>query len=139
MLPIVGVPETIRRGLAPYRDVFCRDAGFEHISRYMTGRLLSPHKTLQGVYEVQVWPGDHAPSRRAMHAAVFEAAWDTEALASSTTMLGGNDRAMAGHQGLGVPASLKDCRMHRPARRGVIARPHLDSIKPLQGFVWTEQ
>ena len=33
MLPIVGVPETIHRGLAPYRDVFCREAGFEHISR----------------------------------------------------------------------------------------------------------
>jgi len=31
------VPETIRRGLAPYRDVFCRDAGFEHISRSLTG------------------------------------------------------------------------------------------------------
>ena len=29
MLPIVGVPETIRRGMAPYRDVFCRDAGFQ--------------------------------------------------------------------------------------------------------------
>jgi len=46
----------------------------------MTGLLLSPNKTLQGLYAVQVWPGDHAPSRRAMHAAVFEAAWDTEAL-----------------------------------------------------------
>jgi len=80
MLPIVGVPETIRRGLAPYRDVFCRDAGFEHISRYMTGLLLSPNKTLQGLYDVQVWPGDHTPSRRAMHAAVFEAGWDAEAL-----------------------------------------------------------
>jgi hypothetical protein len=80
MLPIVGVPETIRRGLAPYRDIFCRDAGFEHISRYMTGLLLSPNKTLQGLYDVQVWPGDHTPSRRAMHAAVFEAGWDAEAL-----------------------------------------------------------
>ena len=75
MLPIVGVPETIRRGLAPYREVFCRDAGFEHVSRYMTGLLLSPNKTLQGLYDVQVWAGDHAPSRRAMHAAVFEAGW----------------------------------------------------------------
>ena len=80
MLPIVGGPETIRRGLAPYRDVFCRDAGFEHISRYMTGLLLSPNKTWQGLYDVQVWPGDHTPSRRAMHAAVFEAGWDAAAL-----------------------------------------------------------
>jgi hypothetical protein len=80
MLPIVGVPETIRRGLAPYRDVFCREAGFEHISRYVTGLLLSPNKTLQGLYDVQVWESEHAPSRRAMHAAVFEAGWDAEAL-----------------------------------------------------------
>jgi len=80
MLPIVGVPETIRRGLAPYRDVFCREAGFEHISRYVTGLLLSPNKTLQGLYDGQVWESEHAPSRRAMHAAVFEAGWDAEAL-----------------------------------------------------------
>jgi hypothetical protein len=46
MLPIVGVPETIRRGRAPYRDVFCRDAGFDHVRRYVTGVLRSPNKTL---------------------------------------------------------------------------------------------
>jgi hypothetical protein len=80
MLPIVGVPETIRQGMAPYRDLFCRDAGFEHVSRYVTGLLLSPNKTLQGLYDGQGWPGDHAPSRRAMHAAVFEAGWAAEAL-----------------------------------------------------------
>ena len=80
MLPIVGVPETIRRGMAPYRDIFCREAGFEHISRYVTGLLLNPNKTLQGLYDVQVWAREHAPSRRAMHAAVFEAGWDAEAL-----------------------------------------------------------
>src|SRR5262249_41611245 len=80
MLPIVGVLETIRRGLAPYRDVFCREAGFEHISRYVSGLLLSPNKTLQGIYDGQVWESEHAPSRRAMHAAVFEAGWDAEAL-----------------------------------------------------------
>jgi hypothetical protein len=80
MLPIVEVPEALRRGLAPYRDVFCRDAGFEHVSRYVAGLLLSPNKTLQGLYDVQVWGSEHAPSRRAMHAAVLEAGWDTEAL-----------------------------------------------------------
>jgi hypothetical protein len=54
-------------------------------------------------------------------------------------MLVGHDSTMVGHQGLGVPASLKHRRVHRPARRGVIARPHLDIIKPLQGLVRTEQ
>jgi hypothetical protein len=49
MRPLVGVPETIRCGMAPYRDVFCRAEGFEHLSRSVTGLLLSPHKTLQGI------------------------------------------------------------------------------------------
>jgi hypothetical protein len=52
MVPFVGVPETIRRGLAPYREVFCRAEGFDHVSRSVTGLLLSPNKTLQGLYDV---------------------------------------------------------------------------------------
>src|SRR5215470_10013215 len=79
MLPICGVPATIQQGLAPYRALFCRDEGFAHISRYLTGLILSPNKTLQGIYDLQVWDTE-SPSRRAMHAAVFEAQWDAEAL-----------------------------------------------------------
>ncbi len=33
MLPITGVPETIARGLAGFRDLFCRKEGCEHASR----------------------------------------------------------------------------------------------------------
>ena len=80
MVPLVGVPETIRRGLAPYREVFCRAEGFEHISRYVTGLILSPHKTLQGIYALQVWEPGAPHSRRAMHEAVFEAGWAADAL-----------------------------------------------------------
>src|SRR5262244_3296902 len=79
MLPICGVPATIQQGLAPYRDLFCRAEGFAHVSRYITGLLLSPNKTVQGIYDLQVWYAE-SPSRRAMHAAVFEAQWDAEAL-----------------------------------------------------------
>jgi hypothetical protein len=79
MLPICGVPATIQQGMAPYRDLFCRNEGFAHISRYITGLILSPNKTLQGIYDLQVWDAEN-PSRRAMHAAVFEAQWDAEAL-----------------------------------------------------------
>jgi len=80
MVPLVGVPETIRCGLTPYRDVFCRAEGFEHISRYVTGLILSPNKTLQGIYDMQVWEPGQPHSRRAMHEAVFEAGWDAETL-----------------------------------------------------------
>ena len=80
MVPLIGVPETIRRGLAPYREVFCRAEGFEHISRYVTGLILSPNKTLQGIYDGQVWEPGAPHSRRAMHEAVFEAGWAADAL-----------------------------------------------------------
>ena len=80
MLPLVGVPSLIKEGLEPYRDLFCRAAGFEHVSRYVTGLLLSANKTLQGIYDQQVWPAGQEVSRRAMHAGVFEAGWDSEGL-----------------------------------------------------------
>jgi hypothetical protein len=79
MLPIIEVPKTIQRGLLPYRKLFGRAEGFEHVSRYVTGLILSGNKTLQGIYDSQVWEGDK-PSRRAMHEAVFEAGWDAEGL-----------------------------------------------------------
>jgi hypothetical protein len=79
MLPKVGVPETVRKGLRSYRDLFRRDEGFEYVSRYVTGLLVSPNKTLQGIYAHQVW-SEKKPSRRAMHEAVFEAEWNAEEL-----------------------------------------------------------
>ena len=78
--PFVGIPPSIERGLAPYRDLFCREAGFEHVSRYVTGLLLSTNKTLQGIHTQQLWPQGRHASRRAMHAAVFEAGWDSDGL-----------------------------------------------------------
>jgi len=78
MLPIVEVPETIRKGMLNYRDVFCRDEGFDHVSRYVTGLIISPNKTLQGIYDLQVWDGKK-PSRRAMHGSVFESGWSSDA------------------------------------------------------------
>jgi hypothetical protein len=77
-LSLVGVPRFIKEGLAPYRDLFCREAGFEPVSRYVAGLLLSPNKTLQGIYAQQVWPEAQGVSRRAMHTGVFEAGWASE-------------------------------------------------------------
>jgi len=83
MFPIVAVPETIRRGMVHYRPLFCRAAGCAHVSRSVTGLILSPHKTLPGIHDVHVWEDGTPPRRRAMHEAVFEAAWDAEGLRSS--------------------------------------------------------
>jgi len=65
--------------MRPYRDLFRRSEGFEYVSRYVTGLLVSPNKTSQGIYAVQVWDGE-GPSYRAMHEAVFEAGWEAEEL-----------------------------------------------------------
>jgi hypothetical protein len=80
MWPLVGIPQTIGQGLNTYRSVCFRDAGFAHLSRYVTGLLLSPDKTLPGIYSQWVFPEGESVSRRAMHEAVFEAGWDREAL-----------------------------------------------------------
>lgn len=75
MLPILEVPESIRQGMTAFRPVFCREEGFDHVSRFVTGLIISPNKTLQGIYDLQVWGPDGGPSRRAMHEAVFETGW----------------------------------------------------------------
>ena len=36
MLPVVGVPKTVQQQMRPYRDLFQRSEGFEHVSRYVT-------------------------------------------------------------------------------------------------------
>ena len=78
MLPITCVPEAIAKGTKNFRKIFCRVKGFEHVCRFITGLIVSPNKPLQGIYDCQVWEGK-APSRRAMHEAVFEAGWDSAA------------------------------------------------------------
>ena len=74
-----GGSATIPQGMAPSRDLLCRDEGFTPIRRYLTGRILSPKKTLQEIDDMQVWDAER-PSRRALHAAVWEAQLDAEAL-----------------------------------------------------------
>jgi len=64
MIPFVGVPATIAQGMSAYRDVFCREAGFEHVSRYVRGLLLSKNKTLQAIAAQQVYPEGQGVSRR---------------------------------------------------------------------------
>jgi DDE superfamily endonuclease len=81
MLPVVGIPKTVQRQMRPYRDLFRRSEGFEYVSRYVTGLLISPNKTSQGIYAAQVWEGTK-PGYRAMHEAVFEAEWKAEELLS---------------------------------------------------------
>nr|WP_245894142.1 hypothetical protein [Chamaesiphon polymorphus] len=96
MFPLVGVPETIAKGMNAYRGVFCRQAGFEHVSRYISGLLLSENKTVQGIYAQQIYAEGEGVTRRAMHAAVFEAGWDSQELMTEHRQLVGKQ-----HQGKG--------------------------------------
>jgi hypothetical protein len=106
MLPIVGVLATIAAGMKNYRDVFCRDEGFEHVSRYVSGLVLSPHKTLQGIYAQQVWPAESAVTRRAMHAAVFEAGWSSTALMQRHRAVVAQEHHGRGREVIGVDGTL---------------------------------
>ncbi len=80
MLPLIGIPETVSQFLKQYRKVFCREAGFKHISNYINGLLMSSNKTLQGIYSQLVWDETEKVSRRAMHESIFEGGWKYEAL-----------------------------------------------------------
>jgi hypothetical protein len=106
MLPIVSVPPTIATGMQHYRDVCCRDAGFAHVSRYVSGLILSPHKTLQGIYAQQVWPDGEEVTRRAMHAAVFEAGWSSAALMQRHRAVMGREHQGRGREVIGVDWTL---------------------------------
>jgi hypothetical protein len=117
MLPITGVPGTITRGMAEFRNRFCRAEGFEHVSRSVTRLILSPNKTLQGIYDLQVW-GHDTPSRRAMHAAVFEAAWDSQVLIQRHRATVAPD-----HRGLGCEVISLDWTLAHHARD-----PHIFGI-----------
>ena len=64
--PLVGLGETLTKTMAGYREVFCREAGLSHVSRYINGLLLSTNKTLQGIYAQIVWPEGKQVSRRAV-------------------------------------------------------------------------
>jgi hypothetical protein len=78
--PLVGIGRTLQQFMVAYRAVFCRDAGFDHVSRYINGLLLSANKTLQGIYAQIVWPEGQQVSRRAMHESVFESGWSRDTL-----------------------------------------------------------
>jgi len=75
MFPLVGIPNSVISRLKGSRRVFCREAGFKHIGRYISGLLLSPNKTLQGIYSHFVFPNGETVSRRAMHESIFESGW----------------------------------------------------------------
>jgi hypothetical protein len=102
MLPLTGVPPTVAKEMKAYREVFCRDEGFEHISRYVSGLILSPNKTLQGIHAQQVWPEGEEVSRRAMHAAVFEAGWSGDDLIKRHRQLVAVDHCGRGREVIGV-------------------------------------
>ena len=80
MLPLVEIPPSIQTELGKYREIFFREAGFNHIGRYISGLLLSENKTLQGTYSQWVFLEGEQVSSRAMHQAVFEAGWSREQL-----------------------------------------------------------
>lgn len=61
VLQMVGVPEMIRTGLRPYRDLFRRSEGCEYVSRYVAGLMVSPMIRLDVKVHFGLVP--HSPPR----------------------------------------------------------------------------
>lgn len=106
MVPFVGVPQTITQGLSAYREVFCRNEGFEHVSRYISGLLLSENKTLQAIHAQQVDVEGEASRRRAMHAAVFEAGWESDELMAQHRAIVGKQHQGGGRASISLDWTL---------------------------------
>ena len=102
MLPLVGVTPTIAAGMKKYRGVFCRDEGFDHVSRYVSELVLNKNKTLQGIYAQQVRPEGEEVTRRTMHAAVFEAGWSSKELMKAHRAEVARDHRGRGREVIGV-------------------------------------
>ena len=79
MVPIPGLPATIARGMAGFRALCGRRDGVAPVSRDVSGLVLSPNQTWQGLDARQVWDRD-PPSRRARPAAVCEAGGESPAV-----------------------------------------------------------
>ncbi len=71
--------KTVQRQMRPYRDRFRHRERVEYGSRDVTGLLVSPNKTSQGIDATHVWEGNN-PSYRARHEAGFEAGGEAEEL-----------------------------------------------------------
>ena len=82
MIPIIKVPKSNAKNLEKYREIFKRKKGFETVSRFITGLIISPNKTLEGIHAQQYWEKGEEIKRRGMHHAVFEAEWKSEEIMS---------------------------------------------------------
>lgn len=80
----------------------CRDAGFDHVSRQVSGLVLSENKTLQGIYTQQVWLAGEEGTRRAMHAGGFEAGWSNAKLMRTHHAVVAADHRGRGRKVIGV-------------------------------------
>ena len=79
MFPLI-TPDIIINYMNNYRTVFCKDAGFNHICNFVTGLIINPNKTLQGIYNASITDRNQS-SRRASHKAIFESnGWDANEL-----------------------------------------------------------
>lgn len=82
MLPLIGLPYTIKQGFEPEKGVFPRPSEYRHVSHYLTGLLLSPNKTRQGIHSQFVFEDEAASRRRVMQEAVMAGQWTPENMMS---------------------------------------------------------
>ena len=68
----------MKQSVAVLMKLFMGETPKTTLHRFITGLILSPNKTLEGIHREQFWEKGTELKRRGMHHAVYEAGWDSE-------------------------------------------------------------
>ena len=99
LVPIVAIPPSIERGLAPYRDLFPRIETYQHIKEYCTGLVVLEKPSINRLAACLV----DGPAQSSINKALTQSPWSGEAV---------NQRRLESiqphHQGKGLRIGIID-------------------------------
>src|ERR687893_2919648 len=76
LVPIVAIPPSIERGLAPYRDLFPRIETYQHIKEYCTGLVVLEKPSINRLAACLV----DGPAQSSINKALTRSPWSGEAV-----------------------------------------------------------
>src|SRR5918997_1252324 len=76
LVPIVAIPPSIERGLAPYRDLFPRIETYQHIKEYCTGLVVLEKPSINRLAACLV----DGPAQSSINKALTQSPWSGEAV-----------------------------------------------------------
>src|ERR671914_2972761 len=76
LVPIVAIPPSIERGLAPYRDLFPQIETYQHIKEYCTGLVVLEKPSINRLAACLV----DGPAQSSINKALTQSPWSGEAV-----------------------------------------------------------